>query len=444
MFEALARKLRSHPRTTSGLMRAVCKVVIVALLASGIALAQNANETGLANALQATLRNHPALAGQQAEIEAQRFAADGVRSQRYPTLSAQAQQYAQGDRSSVTGEDLSRPAIFRVRQPIWSFGRIKHNIAVANAEVGMEQADLLRLRRQLLEATARAYALVRGMAHSIDIARENVSAHELLLAQIQRRVQGQLASNVDERLAASRLVQARSHQQRASNRLENAQADLRALTLVQVDTAQAVPRALSQLPDALIDTALERSADLQVKRQQLDLAEAEVKQTKTASMPTIYLQADRLHDQPALVDDNQVSVVFEASLDGLGFAARGRRGEASASRRAAQRDLESTRIEVRRALESLVRKRRLEAELVELQTGGLNDLKSLLDSYHRQYASGTKSWLDVMNLQREFYEQNAQLVQARTDYMIYSLQLQAQTGGLDGVAGLPVVTEEND
>jgi adhesin transport system outer membrane protein len=418
-------------------IRATWLGVIAGLLFSGAALAQNANESELASALQATLRNHPALAGQLAKVEARRFAADGVRSQRYPTVSAQAQQYAQGDRS-VTGEDLSQPAIFRLRQPVWSFGRIKHNIAVANIEVSVEQADLLQLRRQLLEAAATSYALVHGNAQSIDVARENVTAHELLLAQIQRRVQGQLASNVDERLAATRLVQARSHLQRAHNQLETAREDLRALTQTRIDAAEAVPAALIELPDGLIGIALEQSAELRVKQQQLDLAEAEVKRTKTASMPTIYFQADRLHDQPALVDDNQVSVVFEASLDGLGFASRGYRGEASASRRAAQRDLEATRIEVRRALDSLVRKRRLEAELIELQTGGLDDLKSLLDSYRRQYASGTKSWLDVMNLQREFYEQSVQLVRARMDYVIYSLQLQARTGGLDGVAGLPL------
>src|SRR5690606_17186860 len=61
---------------------------------------------GLADALQATLRHHPAVAGQAAEVEARRHAADSVRSQRYPTLSAQAQQYTQSTDSIVAGEDL--------------------------------------------------------------------------------------------------------------------------------------------------------------------------------------------------------------------------------------------------------------------------------------------------------------------------------------------------
>ena len=101
----------------------------------------------LRDALQATLSNHPAVAGQQASVNARRFAADEARSQRYPTLSAQAQQYTDADTSSINGEKISHPAILRLRQPVWSFGRIRNSIALADAEVGTERADLLRVRR---------------------------------------------------------------------------------------------------------------------------------------------------------------------------------------------------------------------------------------------------------------------------------------------------------
>ena len=146
--------------------------------------AASAAAEGLSDALQATLRNHPAVAGQQAIVQAQRFAADGARSQRYPTLSAQAQQYTEGDRSSITGEKISNPAILRLRQPVYSFGRIRNSIALADAEVSTERADLLRVRRQLLEETAVAYALVRGSQQRVDAGRRNVAQHNEMLAQI--------------------------------------------------------------------------------------------------------------------------------------------------------------------------------------------------------------------------------------------------------------------
>ena len=118
--------------------------LIFCLLGSIAATAAEPGAGGLRDALQATLRNHPAVAGQKAEVDARRYASDAAPSQRYPTLSAQAQHYTQRQRSVVSGEDLENPAILRVPQPIYAFGRINSSIAAANAEVSTERADLLR------------------------------------------------------------------------------------------------------------------------------------------------------------------------------------------------------------------------------------------------------------------------------------------------------------
>lgn len=420
--------------------RAIRRRLLTACLLLGSATAGAAD---LRDALQATLRNHPAVAGQEAEVSARRYAADGARSQRYPTLSAQAQQFRQGDRSVLSGDDLSNPAVLRVRQPIWAFGRINSSIAAADAGVSMERADLLRVRRQLLEDTAVAYAEVRGSRKRLDIARQNVAQLEELHAQILRRVEGQLASSADARLAATRLLQARAQHQQYTSEWKIARDDLASLTQAAINADQPVPSGLLELPEStnLIDSALEQSAEIHLKRRQLGQAETEVDQARTADMPTIYLQADRFNDQAGLRDDSQVSVVFEASLAGMGFTARGRRGEAEANRMAAMQDLTATELELRRELERLQHSRRLQTELIELQTQALGDMESLLDSYQRQYETGTKSWLDVLNIQRELFEQRRQLLQARIDWQIYSLQLLARMGGLDSLAG---IEERND
>jgi outer membrane protein, adhesin transport system len=421
----------------AGLSFAAAGATTTAAMAAD-ALTSEAAAAGLAGALHATLRSHPAVAGQEAEVQARRYAADGARSQRYPTLVAQAAQYAQGDRSVLSGEDLSNPAVLRVRQPIWAFGRISSSIAVANADVGAERADLLRVRRQLLEATAVAYAQVRGSRQRIDISRQNVTEHQELLAQIQRRVEGKLASSADARLAATRLAQARAQLEHVVSEWHGAGDDLIALTQVTIDTDQPLPPELLELPESsdLIDSALDNSAEIHLKRRQLNRADAEVDLARTSFMPTIYLQADKFYDQPGLRDDSQVSLVFEASVEGLGLAARGRTGAAVASRLAATQDLAAARLTLRRELEGLQRSRRLQNELIELQSESLGDLESLLASYQRQYETGTKSWLDVMNIQRERFEQRRQLVQAQSDWEIYSLQLLARIGGLDHLAGI--------
>jgi adhesin transport system outer membrane protein len=418
--------------------------LLTAAATGAAAAAAPAAHAGLGDALQASLRNHPAVAGQQAELAARRYAADGVRSQRYPTLSIQAQRYTAEDRSVLSGEDLSNPAVLRVRQPLWAFGRIHDDIAVADAEVGIEHADLSRVRRQLMEDTAVAYARVHGSHELVHLARRNVAEHRELLAQIQRRAQGQLASDADARLAATRLAQAQALLQRAVSDWEIAQDDLVALTGVAQSAEAPVPPDLLELDQSpeLVERFVDDSAEIRVRRERLDLAEAEVDRARTSAMPTVYLQADQFYDQPGLRDDSQISVVFEASLEGLGFAARGRRGEAVASRMAARQDLAAARLELTRELERLQRSRRLQSELIELQTLSLADLETLLDSYQRQYESGTKSWLDLMNIQRELFEQRRQLMQAQIDWQIHSLQLLARTGGLDGLAGIDEGTDD--
>jgi adhesin transport system outer membrane protein len=392
---------------------------------------------GLSDALQATMRNHPAVAGQEAEVAARRHAADAVRSQRYPTLLAQAQQYADDARAS-DGDDLSQPYVLRVRQPIWAFGRIDDSIAVADAEVSTERADLLRVRRLLLEDTAVAYATVRGSQQQIDIAKQNVTELEVLSDQIERRVAGQLASSADSRLAAARLAEARALRERAISEWDGAIDDLVGFTQVTVGTDEPVPAELLALhgPTDLIETAIDQSAEIAVKQRQLGQAEREVDRARTAPMPTIYLQADRYYDQPGLDDDGQASIVFEASLDGLGFAARGRTAEAVSNRTAASQDLAVAKVDLTREIKRLQRNRALSAELIGLRTQSQSDLTSLLASYQRQYESGTKSWLDLLNVQRELFEQRHQLVQAQTEWRIYSLQLLARMGGLDGLAGI--------
>ena len=310
----------------------------------------------LSDALQATLQKHSAVAGEEAQVDAKRHAADAVRSERYPSLIAQAQQYGEGGRSA-SGEDLSQPYLFRVRQPVWAFGRIDNNIAVADAEVTTQRADFLRICRRLLEETAVAYATVRGTAQHIEVAQQNVSELEELFAQIQRRVAGQLASSADERLAAARLAEGKALLERAVSEWEGAKDDLLGFTQVEVDTEQPVSPELLELhePTDLIAMAIDRSAESDVKRRQLGQAEMEVNQARTASMPTIYLQADRYYDQPGLNDDSQASVVFEASLDGMGFAARGRREEAVSSRAAATQDLAAAKVDLTREVKHLQR-----------------------------------------------------------------------------------------
>ena len=94
-----------------------CGLLAVGVIAfSASTLAQQAD--GLQAALQATLSMHPAVSGKQALVKSREFGSDTARSQRYPSITAQAQQYSERAEDVTTGENLATPASLRARRPL--------------------------------------------------------------------------------------------------------------------------------------------------------------------------------------------------------------------------------------------------------------------------------------------------------------------------------------
>lgn len=395
-----------------------------------------AKKSGLEAALTAAVTRHPALAGKAAAVEAKDYAGDAARAQRYPSLSAQAQQIA--NQGNAAGRPSNNPANVRARQALWAFGRIDSSIAYSDADTAAERSDYLRLQRQLIDNTVASYAKVYSLTQRQKALLDNVAAHQSFHEQIQRRERGQLASGADVRLAASRLIQARAQKERVDGDLDVAQAELLALTQIPVSAEVPVAGTSLVLPAAseLEAIALAQSADALYKGQLIARAEAGVDQAQTAAMPTLYLQADKYFNQPVYQNDSQLSVVLEGNLDGMGWGAFSRARAARAQLSAAQEDLRSTQVDIRRTVKSLDASRRMQHELIAAQVDSVRELTALLESYKRQYVAGTKSWLDVLNLLRELSEQRLQQVQAEGDWLNASLRLTALIGGFDALLGI--------
>lgn len=403
-------------------------------LAASVATPSFAAPTdGLEAALLAVLAHHPAIHGKRAEVQAKEFAGDTARSQRFPTVSVQTQNLPAGNSSVDRTREASTVSALRVRQPLWAFDRIDSSIALADVDTQVDRANLLRVRRQLMENTAVAYAKVLGARSRQAIARKSTKTHRQLLEQIRRRETNQIASRADVALAANRLTQTTAAELRLAGELEIAESDLRALTQV--------PLAVTPLPvdryaapgtvDDLQRIAAEHNADMVLKSSLVERSKAVVRQTNAASMPTLYAQADKTYGQTRGLDANRVSFVLEATLDGFGLGWLGRSKSAASQQTATEQDLVSTRIDVSRTVQRLYSNRQMQESLAKSMAESLREFSWLSESYKRQYEAGTKSWLDVLNIEREFYDQQFQQSQAENEWLIATLQLMALTGGFE-------------
>ncbi|PKH04141.1 transporter [Psychromonas sp. MB-3u-54] len=385
--------------------------------------------TGLAAALRATMIHNPMVKGKQAELEAQQYGVSSAKAKRYPTLSTQA--------SNVN--DNYNQATLRLDQPIWAFGKIDTEIARAESEANAEQWRLLDIQRQLLEETATVYAKIEGIKLRIQVAEINTEAHQGYYDRLARRQQGQLSSEADMRLAYARLLQAQSQLLSFKGELSDAQSELQTLTQIRVSTEFAVDPVLAQLPSnaAVQRLAIAQEANILLKRQNLQVLRLGLKTEKLASLPTLYFRAEAdLLDSTSGNNDLRAGLTFESSFEGLGLVARGRVKGAEANLAAARYDLDSSINETRRRISSLMLNRQIQQGLISAYKETVDAMQETLDSFLRQYETGRKSWLELLNMQRELTALQIQLVQSKNDWLILSLRVASLTGSLDKQAGL--------
>ena len=123
-------------------------------------------------------------------------------------------------------------------------------------------------------------------------------------------------------------------------------------------------------------------------------------------------------------------------MQGLGLVSRGRVKGAIARLDAAEHEIDSARNDVRRRVSTLMLNRQVQIKLEQFQGEALESVEATMASFLRQYETGRKSWLEVLNIQRELADLGLQLAQIRSDWLVLSLRVAAVTSGLDELAGI--------
>ena len=394
---------------------------------SSAAFSESDSSTSFAKALNAMLERHPALLGKQAQIESKEFLLKSAEAERYPSLNV----------SYGEDRDDNQEGAFILKQPLWAFGRIDAGIDYANIDVTAESIDKLRLTRKLLEDTAIAYAKVIGVQEQLRIIKQNIVQYQEFVEQIERRKLGRLASETDTQLAASRLTQAQAQEIQTQGDLRDALMVLQTLTQLPIESVDPISADLYQyLPDdvAIRDKVLKQSAEVQYKEQLVDLALKDVNRKRSNFMPTLYVKfSHEYSDSATYPDESRVALVMEGSLEGLGLITMYQEQSAASQLHAAQRDVEVTQFDLKNRLNTLLLNRKTQQSLIEIHQSSIDTLSATLASYLRQYQSGRKEWLDVLNVQREMTEQKLSQARAENSLLINLLSLVALTGGLDAV-----------
>lgn len=368
--------------------------------------------------LQSALSSHPALQGKRSAQAAARAEQDGAEWQRYPALSVESAQANSGNSGLV-----------RIEQPLWTGGRITAGINAAGSRHDAAGAALeeekLNLSLRVIAAYTEAIRQQARQQHSTS----GVAEHEKLLGMIRRRVEQEVSSLTDQRLAESRTYQAVNDQSAATQALNNSLAQLTQLagkSVVEISALEMSELAAPVGLHAVLSQALLYSPVLRRLTYDEEAANADIAYKRSAYMPQLVL---RLEKNMGPMNDSRAMLVLLAQ-PGAGLSAMSGVDAAIAKREAVQMAREAAERDTRERV--TLDWNEWAAARLRLENASQSRTMSteVFESYTRQYVIGRKTWIDVLNAVREATQSQFALEDARAQVIAASLRLSAQSGTL--------------
>jgi len=391
------------------------------------ALAEPQTVWSFGQVMQAAMDSHPLVLGKRSAQDAAKAEKEGAEWQRYPTVSVEVNKQRSLEANTQLGVQNGR--VLRVEQPLWAGGRITAGIDAAGRRFDAAGAALDEARQELalkvIAATTEALRQKARQQHGIT----DVKEHEKLLAMIQRRVVQEVSPMADQRFAESRLYASVNELSLTTQGLSNALAQLSQLAgqPVREINEQGLSEATAPASlDAVLTEAQDYSPTLRRLTFEEEAANADIKSKRSAYMPQLAL---RLEKSGGLVSDTSAMLVLSAqpgaglsSISGAN-AAIARRESTRMAREAAGRDMRE-RITLDWNEWVAARLRMANADQARATS------TEVFESYARQYTTGRKTWIDVLNAVRETTQAELAAVDARTQMLAASLRLRTLSGTL--------------
>lgn len=335
--------------------------------------------------------NHPEVLQRVNELEAAGYELDAANWGRFPSLGLSSQ--------ALSGR---QNATFRLEQPIWTGGKISSQIAISSA--GQDQARYALAETQLsymLDAAQDYFEIVR-LQQRLSVAIDNEVEHEKLLNIIKRRVAAEVSPIADETLALSRMTQAQNERVQIERQLAEARNRLQSVLGYSIDTLSTPNKiTLSGWNQESLEQAAKQFSPTRKRLQtEVDRAQAEVRLQKAQVMPNVVIGHEQLFGNRDGLDKTQTYLALNMET-GAGLSNRSSVRAGSSRRFAALDAIQSHDRELRQQVQSTwVAAEALNQQLIPVQAV-VAASEEIVASYLRQFRTGRKSWLDVLNVQRE-------------------------------------------
>ena len=397
---------------------------IIALLSLSVSIALQAESPIEAQALsvdqamQYAIKTHPLILSAEGQYRAAKSELTASRWSRFPTVGASARENSFDQKQDVTTASM----------PLWMGGRINADIDLAKSNRDGALSGISEAQQSVMLETIGLFFDYFKSEKKLEIASLNVDEHQRLYEIIERRVEAATSPDVDAMLAQARLQSARSAQIQAASIKDISKASLE-LTVGRVIDAVLVnnnPDPFGISLNEAVATGIAVSPRVARIESEIKGFDANIKLAKSALYPQVSLGYEKRFNDPdsSRVDQEEtfVSVQFQP---GAGLAVASSISAAKQRKQSARDSLEAEKRELRRQIKTAWNEYASVSFQLEPSKMLVDATNSVIESYLRQYAVGKKSWLDVLNAQREATQARNTLVDFEVQYLtsIYRLRV---------------------
>ena len=370
-------------------------------------------------ALALALKTHPLILSAEGQFQAAKSELNASRWSRFPTVSAGTQENADKIKQDTTTVNL----------PLWAGGRINAEIDLAKSVRDGALSGVSEAQQTVMLETVSQFFDYFKSEKKLQISRDNVDEHQRLYEIIERRVAAATSPDVDSMLALARLQYARSAEIQSKTKRNIAKSSLELLVDKGVDAVNVFrrPEPFNISIDEAVSIGILVSPKIARIKSEADGFEANVRSARSVLYPQVSLgyEYGKTHGgiSDGLIDEETfVTVQFQP---GAGLSVASSVTAAKQRKLAALDTLEAEKRELRRQIkfawnEYVSASIQLEPSKMLVEATG-----SVVESYLRQYAVGKKSWLDVLNAQREATQAKNTLVDYEVLYLtsLYRLKI---------------------
>lgn len=416
------------------------------LLAAGLLLAGPTQAMTLSEALDAAVQNDPAVRQSLAQTDADREAGAEDLASRRPQLSVSAfGRYSRTESTGVFGQQTddypswgaqleARQALFRLD---WSARGDRAEALDALAGAGQRQRT-----QQLLLRVADRYFGVLDAEDALTQRRREAEALKEAYQDARNRYEVELIPRTDLIEAQSRYDLAQAQLLTAERALADARDALEETTghrpeqLPRLGEDPDFPELEPADPEAWVAAAMAQNPELIAQREQLAVAEADVRSSRAARMPELDLVARAGIDDSSdfqfgqRVDDQTIGVELSMPLySGGQLAARQR--EAEALKRTNAAALERLEGEIRRSAREAHRAVASARAEMRAFARALESAEAAEKATRDGYEAGTRTITDVLDATSRVAQARRDLNRSRYQLLLNLLQLRSVAGEID-------------